>query len=205
MSLILINYLHSCGQGLGRPRQSAIPGDSRGRRYSCLGSIGARRRVNSRTWKGELYGENHPKEPAYSHTARTSLEGWEWNSCPQFIAFLPLFFFCKSDQRPECTGADWCHPPRSASWAQSKGNGGPADLEGQRDEYNMQRSHLIGSVGWTEFMSVRHLHIMRLCSPCLPQNPPQPGFLRLVPGQPWPNLQCWECNWADLLLHSVFT
>lgn len=78
MSLILINYLHSCGQGLGRPRQSAIPGDSRGRRYSCLGSIGARRRVNSRTWKGELYGENHPKEPAYSHAARTSLEGWEW-------------------------------------------------------------------------------------------------------------------------------
>lgn len=90
MSLILIDYLHSCGQDLGRPRQSAIPGDSRGRRYSCLGSIGARRRVNSRTWKGELYGENHPEEPAYTHTARRSLEEWEWNYWPQFIAFLPL-------------------------------------------------------------------------------------------------------------------
>lgn len=52
---------------------------------------------------------------------------------PSSLPFF-LFFSCKSNQRPECMGADWCHPPRSASWVQGKGKGGPADLEGQRDE-----------------------------------------------------------------------
>ena len=62
----------------------------------------------------------------------------------------PSFFLCKYNQRPEYMGVDWYHPPRSASRAQSKGKGGPADLEGQRDEmqYAKVPPHRISRMNW---------------------------------------------------------